>query len=351
MPSRKMRSLFWSKSTLHKAGIWKEAGECSLDDLRIDFTELESKFSVDETAVKKRSLLERSGSAGKEKKKQLVSLLDSKRAQMIEISFGTFKVTPEELTGLAIQLDPDTLTLDRTEVVLEALLPTDTEAKTVRTFKGHPSELVIADRVVAALSSVPRLDKRMACHRSVFTWHATVDQMSARLSVVCDSCSDITSATIKQHFAHLLAVVLATGNYINAGSSRVTGAIELESLLKLASVKSEARGGCESLLHFIVKEVRAKLPAALQGLVGLQAVHLAAGINFSQLRNDILRAQDELNKVQSEVELGDRIKGMAVSQCEILFESLFPRLRLLVMLGLSLVLLKRNPVDVLVWIE
>ena len=301
LPQRKMKALFWSKCNENKTGIWSTVAEYSMEDLRLDFVTLENKFSVSDN---KTSGEAKGARVMRPMKPKLISLLDAKRSQMMEISFGTLRVTPEALTELVVQLNPDVLTLQKTEVILESLIPSDIEVKAVRGYSGDLSALAVADRVVMALSSIPRLEKRLHCHKLAFAWNAVVDQQTAQLKIITDLCQELSVPDTRQKLAQLFAIILATGNFMNAGSARVASAVEVSSLLKLTSIKCEDKSGRETLLHFIIGEVLKKDSSVTQLFERLQMVHLAAGINYSHLKKEILRSCDELKRAENEVELG-----------------------------------------------
>jgi hypothetical protein len=276
---KKMKGLFWTAikpDVSNQSTLWSKVDLKKLDDLDLDYASLEESFSAVEVAARP--------SLHVKTKVAEASVLDKTRTQNVEISSRGLNKSPEDLVQMVLELDPAELTAEATEIVL-GLVPTPSDISAIRGYKGPEEGLGKAGRLLNALSTIPRLKERLECHKIIFSWNKTMDSVKAGNQMLGRACQELTSSTSSTKLAKLLSVVLAVGNFLNGGSSRVAAAVKLDSLLKLNTVKA-ANGQRGTLLHFIVRQLQTKYPETTDFYADWTCVSAASGLSLSQLLAD-----------------------------------------------------------------
>ena len=277
--NRKMKGLFWTAlqtDVTKSSSLWSKVDLKKLDDLELDYSELENSFSQVESSARPMVNV-------KTKVKE-ASVLDMTRTQNVEISSRSLNRTPEGLVRLVLELDPGELTAEVTEICL-SLVPTPSDVSAIRGYSGPEEGLGKAGQLLKALIDVPRLKERLECHKVIFTWNKTMDSVKAANLVLGQACRELTSTDSTAKLSKLLSVILAVGNFMNGGSSRVAAAVKLDSILKLNTVKA-ASGQRGTLLHFVVKQLQQKYPDVLDFYADWTCVTPASNISLTQLFSD-----------------------------------------------------------------
>lgn len=264
-----------------------------LDDMSLDYGALEEAFSQSDERA---SASIRSSMTSKP---TTISLLDGKRTQNVLISAGRIRKTPEAMVSMAISLDPSQLTLELTEI-MQSLVPSAEEIASLRGFGGNVMELGKAEKLLLALGNVPRLKERLDYHRTVFTWDRTADSLTAANSVVSRACKELVASEATTKLSVVLSVVLAVGNFMNGGSSRVATAVKLDSLLKLNNVKA-AGGHKGTLLHFVVRQLKQNYPEAVNFYESWTCVSAASEVSFSQVQSDVNTLKGDVERIEGEL--------------------------------------------------
>jgi hypothetical protein len=324
-PTKKMKMLFWNKLNEEK-GLWEEVNKIHVGQLQINFQKLEEKFAIPEESTATNT----SGPGGnssvggglisheiKKKKNLKISIIDSKRSHLMEISLNRIKKLPDEIATLLIQLNPDHLTLDLTEIFLN-ILPTSKEIELIKSFHGEISTLGLVEQVVLTMSTIPRLEKRLWCHRIVFVWPHALDKSIGQLNILEKGCQELLSPDHQSAFINLFSYILSIGNYLNSGTHRVAHAIHLESLLKLSTIKANpssggGRGQKETLLHYILSEMishsqtNGGSSTVFNNITTLtkqfKYLFLLSDINYQQIQLEYKQSVDDYQRVKNEYDL------------------------------------------------
>ena len=131
------------------------------------------------------------------------------------------------------------LTLEQLSLLLQ-VAPKDDEVRALAAWRGLPSELAPPEAFLHALASVPRLTDKV----NLLLLATSFDGMVAAARDAAASLRGAAAAVRESRMlAAAAAAALAVGNELNAGTHR-GGAVgvKLESLLKLADVKTVAGG-------------------------------------------------------------------------------------------------------------
>lgn len=119
--------------------------------------------------------------------------------------------------------------------LLAQIAPTPDESKALTSYPGPCSELSPPEQFLLTMTSVPRLQAKIATLLFIRQFESLCSDAVAGLQALCSACNQIQSS---QRFRRVLATVLATGNMLNAGTHRGNAeAVKFESLLKMGDVK------------------------------------------------------------------------------------------------------------------
>eukprot|EP00603_Paraphysomonas_imperforata_P015405 CAMPEP_0114476932 /NCGR_PEP_ID=MMETSP0104-20121206/15052_1 /TAXON_ID=37642 ORGANISM="Paraphysomonas imperforata, Strain PA2" /NCGR_SAMPLE_ID=MMETSP0104 /ASSEMBLY_ACC=CAM_ASM_000202 /LENGTH=1256 /DNA_ID=CAMNT_0001651763 /DNA_START=82 /DNA_END=3854 /DNA_ORIENTATION=- len=300
--SRKMKGVFWNKvksTELSVDNMWKNIDLKQLDDLELDYACLEESFGQVKPAE---VVVAASSSSSNVDKKEV--LLDGKRTQNVLITYGKIRKTPEKMVEMITEMDPIVLTFDVTEL-LQNVVPTAEEVTMLTNYSGHTSTLAQAEQNLMVLLGVPRLQQRLMCHKIVFVWMATANRLLSECDLIAEACRQMLSPTSAVKLEKVLSVVLAVGNFMNGGSSRVAEAVTIDSIIKFNNVK--ATDNKQTLLHFVVKQLKAKFPDALDFYEDWSVVYnstgaqSAADLSFTSIMSEKKSLADDIKKIEDEL--------------------------------------------------
>ena len=285
--TRKMKGVFWSKvkvKELCQDNMWKNIDLKQLDDLELDYGNLEETFG--QVKCVEPVVVAAASTAAVDKKEVL---LDGKRTQNVLITYGKIRKTPEKMVEMILDMNPMVLTFDITEL-LQNIVPTAEEITMLSNFSGHTSRLAQAEQNLMVLLAIPRLQHRLVCHKIVFVWRATADRLASELQLLTEACRQLVAPSSAAKLEKVLSVVLAVGNFMNGGSSRVAEAVTIDSIIKFSTVK--ANDNKQTLLHFVVKQLKAKYSDALHFYEDWGSIHSTSGeqtasdLSFSSIMSE-----------------------------------------------------------------
>jgi hypothetical protein len=245
-------------------------------------------------------------SASAVKKDVLITLLDPKVSQKIDIATSRLRLSPSALRDALLAMDESVLPPERLSA-LQAVMPSSEDVEAVRAWINDAAaaapagadsiqSLGSAERFVAALSSVsgtPDLPTRVSLFLLKQGFGESVAGLEAQFGQVkCLLTSLRTSSALKRVFR----VVLELGNYLNGPQSAKGGlhGFKLATLSLLKSTKS--LDGSTSLLEVLVDTcARAYGPSLARNLfeVDLEGLSAAASLDSASLvaEKDKLKTQ------------------------------------------------------------
>ena len=132
------------------------------------------------------------------------------------------------------------LTLEQLSLLLQ-IAPKDDEARALAAWRGGPADLAPPESFLLALAAVPRLAAKVHILLLALQFDSLADAATSAATALVAAADCVQgSATL----AAAAAAALAVGNELNAGTPRGAAAgIKLDSLLKLADVKTAGRVG------------------------------------------------------------------------------------------------------------
>jgi hypothetical protein len=233
----------------------------------------------------------------------LISLLDPKVSQKIDIATSRLRLSPSALRDALLAMDESVLPPERLSA-LQAVMPSSEDVEAVRAWindaapagADNVQSLGSAERFVAALSSVsgtPDLPTRVSLFLLKQGFGESVAGLEAQFGQVKSLLTSLrTSSALKRVFR----VVLELGNYLNGPQSAKGGlhGFKLATLSLLKSTKS--LDGSTSLLEVLVDTcARAYGPSLARNLfeVDLEGLSAAASLDSASLvaEKDKLKTQ------------------------------------------------------------
>jgi hypothetical protein len=312
-PTRKMRSLFWTKLKPSEAAetMWS-----AVSDVELDWPELENLF-CDEKAVAKvvvsaakaaapqASVGGPAGAAAaaaapevKEKLKN-VTLFDGKRTQNVSIGIKKLRMTPQEVVDAIIKMDPAQLTKEVTNTLL-LLAPNATEIAVIQGYGGAAEELDLVGQLFHEMLRVPRVAQRLEIMKSTHEWAAGYEQLFDEVQTVKAAVQELTAEATTKTLHAVLARVLTVGNYLNAGTSRSKAhGVKLDILIKLANLKQNGNPKA-TLLHYVVEKSSSSDDESQLFYSGWCNVWNAPRINSRQLETDLRALAGDINITKAE---------------------------------------------------
>eukprot|EP01119_Soliformovum_irregulare_P017325 TRINITY_DN5126_c0_g1_i1.p1 TRINITY_DN5126_c0_g1~~TRINITY_DN5126_c0_g1_i1.p1 ORF type:complete len:1319 (-),score=517.97 TRINITY_DN5126_c0_g1_i1:43-3999(-) len=288
-PKQKLKHLNWKKIPDGKitATLWKKAA----DVIDIDTEEIENLFCQKQTAPKEVS------DEPKKEVRQIVNLLDTKRANHIGIALGRFKFSNQELKKAIVEVDDSKLTHDDL-ISLMSFLPTSEELNLVREYQGDKQLLDKPEQFFLEVESVPYLVTRVELWTFSRNFDEKVHTLLPDIETLKNAFEECMSS---KKFLVLLEIVLALGNYLNGNTfnGRAYG-FKMEVLTKLEDTKASNN---KTLLHYLVQFVEKKYPEVKSYWEELKDVPAASKIAASTLREELQSIKQGVKKVEDQLEL------------------------------------------------
>ena len=162
-------------------------------------------------------------------KRQIVSLIDPRRAQNIAIQLAQFKsfASDDELLSSLSAMTAEHL------LILTSILPTADEVAIVAAYEDNLSCLGRAEQFFVAVSKVPRLPSRLRAFLFMSEFNAMASELESCLDSVSRACDEVVdSAQLKS----LLRRLLVVGNTMNVSTGQKrAGGISVDSIIKTAT--------------------------------------------------------------------------------------------------------------------
>lgn len=272
----KMRAVHWAKlpPTLLVSSVWLAVDTSKVE---VDAAETEAMFAVPQPPPRLQrcsSTISSEGarstdSVGHGSAVQMTSLrapnmalttppalhvLSLPRANNVAIFLKKISklLTCEQLCNAVMRMEAPILEPELLDSVL-ANLPGEAEAKALRSLRiDDPAKLTQPERFCFEMARLPRLGSMLHALRLRHNLPSSLQRASSALASVAEAAQQLMGSPA---FVHILASVLAHGNYLNSGTSRAGArGIKLEGLEKARAIKSV--DGKTSLLQHACRAAR-----------------------------------------------------------------------------------------------
>ncbi|XP_077444798.1 FH1/FH2 domain-containing protein 1 isoform X2 [Stigmatopora argus] len=233
------------------------------------------------------------------RKQMSVSVLGMKRSNNITITLN--RLPPTHLLPPAIY-SMDASVLDREDLQrLQMLLPTKEEIDLIKEAKiQHPnSYLAPAELCLLVLGEIPHLSSRLHLWAFVQDYDSLEQEIAKPLFYLKQAMEQLAGS---QTFKHVLATVLAIGNFLNGCKAR---GFELSYLSKLSQVRDTRSR--QPLLHHVCVLLQQLYPQSSDLYSDLTTVSKAGKCEYSLVRADLDHLQTLTSGSWEKMKLLDRV--------------------------------------------
>jgi diaphanous 1 len=231
------------------------------------------------------------------KKVKPVVIVEAKKAQLVNILLGSYRISVDDVRQLLLALNPKTLNLEMTEQLMQAIPSPEDWAKVIEYQRKNfdLNRLGAPENLVLALANVPLCNERLFAHAMKMSFQTRVDTTKPRVEVMRNACKQMRESAL---WRRVLSNVLAIGNFLNAGASRGQAVgIKLDSLLKIGDTRSSSSKKINAL-HYLIEHLEKTDPTTLGFALELNAVPFAAKIELASLAAEVKSLSDMVGRVK-----------------------------------------------------
>ncbi|XP_072171506.1 inverted formin-2-like [Diadema setosum] len=306
-PKKKMRAVNWSKippnrvmsqpniNTNNGKNIWRQISELGTPSIVPEFENLESLFCQQEKKPK-----DEADSEKKKKKKASaeINLLDGKRSLNVNIFLKQFRMPNEAIIKMIEESNVEGFGGVERLRGLTKLLPEKDELDMLNNFEGDKTRLGTAEKFYLELSKLKDYTLRIDGMMMKEEHSVSVAYLKPAITVTAQACKDILNSAMLEEF---LALILVTGNYMNAGGYAGNAvAFKISSLLKLQDTR--ANKPRMTLMHYLVEVAEDKDPKLLTFPDEMKNLGQACKLSLDHLTSEVNLLDRSLAKLTKQVE-------------------------------------------------
>ncbi|KAJ3413863.1 Dishevelled associated activator of morphogenesis 2 [Chytridiales sp. JEL 0842] len=292
LSTKPLKSFNWTKIPPQKA---KETVFANLDDsevhkaLKDTYKEFEDLFAAKE--MKKGA---EKGSTESLPTNKDITFLDSKRAQNINIMLKAVKMNTQTIKDAIINFDCETMPH---HVIVELLkvIPTDDELASMKQYENEFDQLAPAEKFLYTMSEISFYEQRLKAMFFKIGYDEYLDDSETMIHSLKSATEDVKSS---KKFMELLKIILALGNYMNAGQRGGAYGFKLNSILKMVDTKSTISNRKHTLLHYLTELLPKKFPNILDFQDELSHVEDGSKITIPAIRQVVILIRDNLNDIK-----------------------------------------------------
>ena len=308
IPNKKVKQLFWTK--VKPVNVWKSVWE-GMDEPELTWNLLDEQFGE---IIRRRKAIVSNSNTSVETKPKAIALFDGKRTQNAAIACGKLRKTPEEIFDMIVSLDPEELTQEINETILNLLLPTDEEIAALRAYTGNVEDLDFCGRLFSYLTEIERLESRLRVQHVMLSWNGEASVIFDQLNTIKLALQEMNDPESLESFEIILAAVLAAGNYMNGKSSRGQAhGYKLDILPKLRNIK-QVSFGKKTFLHFIIGQCQLHFPGHIAFYEKWNFMWKSPKVVLKNLENIMTELKTNLDICVAEIEVAEAIES---EQCRV----------------------------------
>lgn len=245
---------------------------------------------------------EKKGADNESKGPKTAGILDQKKMTNMLIMLSKFKSSPKEITDAVRTLDPKgaVLTLDNVNALVSNPFK-DEELGMAKNYAAPEEEvnkLNGAEALAYYVARVPRWVVKMKAIMTLRTATEVEEEIRTSLRTVLSASEEVLKS---KRFEQILAMVLAVGNFLNAGTAKGSArGFRLETLTRLTETK--ARESDQNLLHFITELLQRRDESALRFTEDMPHVHKAKRIAKEDIGRELTTFQRAVTLTAKEVD-------------------------------------------------
>lgn len=243
---------------------------------------------------------------GKKPTKQIISFLDAKRAQNINITLRGLKITTQQIRDALLTGDEGLL--DRSSLqALMLYVPTEEDVAMLQEYAGERDKLASAELFLLEVSEIDRYAHRLKAMHFKAGYREMVDDLQRSIDAISGA---IRSVKTSPKYKELLKVILALGNYLNSGPRGGAYGFKLASLTKLADTRSTASDRRYTLLNYLVDLLESRFPDLCDFKDELRDLQEATKIPLPTLRQLLAVIREGVAAVKQFNEAGAKGNGI-----------------------------------------
>eukprot|EP00899_Mesostigma_viride_P023340 jgi/Mesvir1/4190/Mv08898-RA.3 len=285
LPANVLGQTFWSSAQVdvgHDHGVDTEM----LDNL---FSQTAAASSAPKAAD---ALIDE---AARSKGKAVISILDLKRASLVEIMLTQSKMAMEELVEAINNMDGNKIPEELVDQIPRQL-PTDSELKALKAYTGDPELLGTAEKYFLAISTVPRLEQKLVVITFRRHFEPNLLFLSSQHVTLAQASEEVHASN---RLRRLLETVLMLGNLMNSSRKKAKG-FKLDSLQRLGGMKST--DGRTTLLHYLVAHMERTDESVLDLDQEIPHVQAATKLSLPFMLEELAELKAGLAALAQEVE-------------------------------------------------
>jgi len=298
----KLVSLHWtplSGEALDNS-VWRASKKRKMAVAHPEGSDISKLVELFQKKTNKRAASATDGAGNGEKGNDMAKLIDLNRANNLAISLKAFKdFSHAELADTIAHLDPLQRIIGERVQFMKDLLPTPTEVKVIKAYKGDESRLVAAELFFTKMVKVSRVQTKIQVMQTMDTLNDNAAELAKSFVLLETVCLQIMNS---EKLEEVLDMVLQIGNIMNEGT-RTGGAagFKFDSLLKLTQTKSS--DGKMTVLDYIVMIFVAKEKReTLQLTSDFPECQVAARMLITDMVNEVNNMNAALKKCETELE-------------------------------------------------
>ena len=288
-PSVKMRNLHWNPVNPFDVDktIWNDVNEYE-NDIKIDVKTLEKKFCWKEIENKTSK-----PGASKKHKKEVVTVLESKRAYNVEIFLARIKLNNSQIRTAMLSMDETVLTRDKIDKLIN-FVPTQAEAQLLSNYEHEP-HLGKAETFFKTLITV---DNNLKQRLELWSFKIQFDELLAfekeKIMALSKGAQCLQNS---KNFKFVLCAILLIGNYMNGGTKKGKAyGFKISSLTQLT--RSRSVDNKQTLLEYLYEF----LDYDVRFVNELEALDSACDVDIPALRAAVSGIGGQLNQTKARLE-------------------------------------------------
>ncbi|KAL7553233.1 hypothetical protein ACHAWF_017316 [Thalassiosira exigua] len=275
-----------------------------LGQIEIDETEFTNLFQAE---IKSTSVKVASGGKGGGSSRNVVQVIDPKRANNGGIILARLRMSYDDLAQAVDRIDETAMTANQAQGIIE-YMPSSSERKSLRDYMrpagdaGGESADVRFDRLcecekfMVAMMTVKQSRRKLRALLFKLQFRACIHDLAHDVFSIEKACDELSHSV---RLRKLFGIVLNIGNRLNTagpGQKRKAGAFTIKSLLKLNQAK--AFDNKTTFLHYVVLVVQRNSEGLLDFKEDLPTVSKAGKIYWDQCVSELEEVETQLENVR-----------------------------------------------------
>ena len=283
-----MRNLHWNPVNPFdvEKTIWNDVLNKYENDIKIDVKTLEKKFCWKEIENKTSK-----PGASKKHKKEVVTVLESKRAYNVEIFLARIKLNNSQIRTAMLSMDETVLTRDKIDKLIN-FVPTPAEAHSL---KGYEDEENLG-KAETFFKIVKTVDNNLKERLELWSFKIKFDELLAgeKEKIVALSKAGECLENSK-NFKIILSAILSIGNYMNGGTKKGQAyGFKISSLTQLT--RSRSVDNKQTLLEYLYEFLESQCKQSIRFVDDLAALENACEVDIPTLRRAMSSIGGKLNQ-------------------------------------------------------